>query len=76
MSRNLLAIRHLEPDVIRHLVDSGKDFKDRVQAGQSVEVGRKRTVGLLFFENSTRTRVAFEQAAYYLGFKTVNFSAG
>ena len=76
MSQNLLAIRHLEPDVIRHLVDSGKDFKQKVTAGESVELGRKRTVGLLFFENSTRTRVAFEQAAYYLGFKTVNFSAG
>jgi aspartate carbamoyltransferase catalytic subunit len=30
---------------------------------------------MLFFENSTRTRVSFEQAAYYLGMKTANFAA-
>jgi aspartate carbamoyltransferase catalytic subunit len=31
-------------------------------------------VGLLFFENSTRTRVSFEQASHYLGYHVVNFS--
>jgi aspartate carbamoyltransferase catalytic subunit len=31
---------------------------------------------MLFFENSTRTRVSFEQAAHYLGMKTSNFASG
>lgn len=73
---SLLAIRHLEADVITNLVESAREFKRKVGANESVDLGAKRTVGLLFFESSTRTRVAFEQAAYYLGFKTVNFSAG
>jgi aspartate carbamoyltransferase catalytic subunit len=30
---------------------------------------------MLFFEDSTRTRVSFEQAAHYLGMKSVNFAA-
>ena len=74
MSRNLLAIRHLEPLEITGLLDRAAAFKEAVLAGRSVEHSVRRSIGLLFFENSTRTRVAFEQAANYLGFHVVNFS--
>lgn len=74
MSRNLLAIRHLEPADIEELLYLAKDFKKRVQAGEEVPK-LNRVVGQLFFEDSTRTRVSFEQAAHYLGMKSVNFSA-
>ena len=74
MSRNLLAIRHLEPTEITELLNRAAAFKESVTAGRSVEHSVRRTIGLLFFENSTRTRVAFEQAANYLGFHVVNFS--
>ncbi len=75
MSRNLLAIRHLEPDQIEDLLSLAIDFKKRVLAGSELPK-INRVVGQLFFEDSTRTRVSFEQAAYYLGMKSVNFSAG
>lgn len=74
MSRNLLAIRHLELEEIENLLTLAADFKSRVLAGK--ETPRlEKVVGQLFFENSTRTRVSFEQAANYLGIKSVNFSA-
>lgn len=37
---------------------------------------RGKTVALLFFENSTRTRMSFEKAAKALSADTLNFSAG
>ncbi len=74
MSRNLLAIRHLEPEQINELIELAADFKKRIKSG-GVLPKTDRVIGQLFFENSTRTRVSFEQAAYYLGMKSVNFTA-
>lgn len=74
MSRQLTAIRHLDEGTIRHLVDRGAEFKALREAGESTQCSPPRTVGLLFFENSTRTRVSFEQACHYLGHRPVNFS--
>lgn len=74
MERNLLSIRHLDAEQIEELLTLGHDFKQRVLAGK--EIARiSKVVGQLFFENSTRTRVSFEQAAHYLGMKSVNFSS-
>lgn len=75
MSRNLLAIRHLEASQIEELIALGADFKKRVLAG-GTPAHENKVVGQLFFENSTRTRVSFEQAAHYLGMKSISFSAG
>lgn len=75
MARHLLGIRQLERPDIEHLLDLAQDFKKRVVAGKSVPEIKHKVVGMLFFENSTRTRVSFEQAAYYLGLKTANFTA-
>lgn len=73
--RNLLAIRHLERDDLEELLDLGREMKTRVLAGGSAlpDLG-KHVVGMLFFENSTRTRVSFEQAAHYLKMKTASFA--
>lgn len=68
--RHLLAIRHLENDQIQAILDRAADFKkNRPEPAKN-----PRTIGLLFFENSTRTRVSFEQAAHGLGHRVVNFS--
>lgn len=74
--RSLLTIRGLEKDTIHQLIDTAADFKKRVTEGQPVPKHSDKVVGMLFFENSTRTRVSFEQAAHYLGMKTATFTQG
>jgi aspartate carbamoyltransferase catalytic subunit len=76
MERNLIGIRHLERDDIEDLIALSADLKARVLEDRPVPILSKKVVGMLFFENSTRTRVSFEQAAHYLGLKTANFTAG
>ena len=75
MTKNLLGIRQLDKEQIEDLLSLAAEFKLRVIEGKPVPRLDKFVVGMLFFENSTRTRVSFEQAAYYLGMKTANFSA-
>jgi aspartate carbamoyltransferase catalytic subunit len=75
MPRNLLGIRHLQRDDIEDLLALAADFKLRILEGREVPNLSHNVVGMLFFENSTRTRVSFEQAAHYLKMKTANFSA-
>jgi len=76
MQRHLLGIRQLEAGQIEALLALAADFKQRVVSGKEVPSVGNKTVGMLFFENSTRTRVSFEQAAHYLGLKSVNFASG
>lgn len=76
MSRHLLGIRQLEREEIEELLTLSKDFKQRVLEGRPLANGKGRVVGLLFFEGSTRTRVSFEQAANYLGYRVTNFASG
>jgi aspartate carbamoyltransferase catalytic subunit len=61
---------------IEELLALSADFKLRVLEDRPVPKLDKQVVGMLFFENSTRTRVSFEQAAHYLSMKTANFAAG
>lgn len=75
MTRNLLGIRTLEKESILHLIDQAGDFKARINSGKDVPSLSKKVIGLLFFENSTRTRVSFEQAAFFLGMRSSNFAA-
>lgn len=75
MSKNLIGIRHLEREEIQHLLDLSIDFKKRIENDEDVPSLKKKVVGMLFFENSTRTRVSFEQAAFYLGMRSSNFAS-
>jgi aspartate carbamoyltransferase catalytic subunit len=76
MARNLLGIRHLEAAEIAELLSDAAEFKARVIEGKEIPSLGRKTVGMLFFENSTRTRVSFEQAANYLGLRSANFASG
>jgi aspartate carbamoyltransferase catalytic subunit len=76
MGRSLLAIRSLDADTINDLLATAAEFKKRIVEGKDVPKHPDKVVGMLFFENSTRTRVSFEQAAHYLGMKTCSFSQG
>jgi aspartate carbamoyltransferase catalytic subunit len=71
-----LGIRQLEPEDIEELLSLAADFKLRIIEDKPVPRMDKEVVGMLFFENSTRTRVSFEQAAHYLGMKSANFASG
>ena len=74
MNRNLIAIRTMPNDDIVGLLDLAAEFKAKILAGEDVPSMKKKVIGLLFFENSTRTRVSFEQAAFYLGMRSSNFA--
>jgi aspartate carbamoyltransferase catalytic subunit len=60
---------------IEELLRLSADFKARINEGKAVPSLGNRVLGMLFFENSTRTRVSFEQAAHYLNLKSTNFAA-
>lgn len=74
MSKNLIGIRQLNTSEIRELLSLASDFKTRIRGGKSVDSLAHCVVGMLFFENSTRTRMSFEQAAHYLGMRSAHFS--
>jgi aspartate carbamoyltransferase catalytic subunit len=60
---NLLSIRELDRTKITRLLNSAKELKDAVIKGAKLPSYSDKVVGLLFFEDSTRTRVGFEMAA-------------
>ena len=64
----------MQNDEIVGLLDLAAEFKKKILAGDDVPTMKKKVIGLLFFENSTRTRVSFEQAAFYLGMRSSNFA--
>ena len=74
MDRHLLSIRHLHKEEIEELLTLASDFKERIQQDRPLPEMQKRSIGLLFFEGSTRTRVSFEQAAHHLDFRIINFA--
>jgi len=73
--RSLHAIRPLEKAQILEFIDRAKQFRDGIQGGKKFATKNPKSIGLLFFEDSTRTRVSFEQAAHYLGHRTVSFTS-
>lgn len=75
MDRNLTSIRLLSADEIEGLLRLSRDLKARVIEKRPLPVLSEYVMGMLFFEDSTRTRVSFEQAARYLGLRFANFSS-
>jgi len=75
MTKHLLAIRNMDVQHIERLLTMAQEFKAQITAGKKVTQLTDLTLGLLFFEDSTRTRVSFEQAANYLGLRSVSFAA-
>lgn len=59
MNRSLLSIAQLSTPELQALLSSSKKFQDS-DARSTVLAGK--TIGLLFYENSTRTRISFENA--------------
>ena len=64
MNRSLLSIAQLSPPEIHSLLSHSKKLQD-ADAKNQLLAGK--TIGLLFYETSTRTRISFENAIRRLG---------
>lgn len=70
MSRNLIKISDLTPKDVDQIIEKAFHFKN----GLDEKPLDGKTVALLFFENSTRTRYSFELAAKKLGAHVLVFN--
>ena len=74
-TRHLLGIKDLQPQDIRLILDTAKQFKEVLQRPvKKVPSLRDVTIVNLFFENSTRTRISFELAEKRLSADTLNIT--
>ena len=62
--RSLLTLKDFAPDEIRYLLDLSHDLKAKKRAGIKGDLLAGRNIVLLFEKASTRTRCAFEVAAF------------
>ena len=65
--RNLLTLLDFTPEEINYLLDLASELKDAKKKGVKTNVLEGKNIVLLFEKDSTRTRCAFEVAAYDLG---------
>ncbi len=65
--RNLLTLLDYTPEEIDYLLQLSKDFKNKKHQGIQTKCLEGKNICLLFEKDSTRTRCAFEVAAYDLG---------
>lgn len=68
-NRNFLKLLDFTPEEIRYLLDLSRDLKRAKYAGTEVPTMTGKNVALIFEKTSTRTRCAFEVAAYDQGAK-------
>ena len=75
--KDVLGLIDMQAEELQQILDLAHDFKQRIKNGEkkfSYLAGKTATI--LFYENSTRTRTSFEQAAKYLGATAINIAAG
>lgn len=65
--RNFLTLRDFTTEEILYLLDLSEDVKNKKKNGIPVDHYKGKNVVLLFEKDSTRTRCAFEVAAYDMG---------
>lgn len=80
---HLLSIRELTKSQILDLLHLAQDLKDKHLKGKKLPDLSNKVVGMLFLEDSTRTRLSFEQAARnlkmdcsYFGMQGTSMSKG
>lgn len=62
--RHLLTLKDFSPEEIRYLLNLSKDLKAKKRAGIRGDLLDRKNICLIFEKNSTRTRCAFEVAAF------------
>lgn len=72
--KDILGIRDLSKSEINELLTTASVMRDTIDRGEKLAFLRGKTVATLFYENSTRTRNSFEQAAKNLGASTMSVS--
>ena len=65
--RNFLKLKDFSPEEITYLIDLSAELKEKKKKGIPHEELKGKNVALIFEKTSTRTRCAFEVAAYDLG---------
>ena len=74
--KDLLGLDELSAEEIVYLLDTAESFSEvSTRSIKKVPALRGQVVGLLFFENSTRTRMSFELAAERLSADPIIFTA-
>ena len=75
--KDLLGLIDASKEEITEILDLAHEFKNRIKNGEKkMSYLENKTATILFYENSTRTRTSFEQAAKYLGATCINIAAG
>ena len=74
--KDLIQLRDLRPDVLRRLLSRARQHawaldEDPFDVGQTL---RGQVIGLLFFEDSTRTRLSFAMAVHRLGGRIIELT--
>ncbi len=72
--RSLLDISDFNREEISFLFQETKKLKN-LKSTQPLAANLAKTVALMFFEPSTRTRSSFEMAAFRLGIRVLNFNS-
>lgn len=68
---HLIDIKSISKEEILNIINLAKEFKN----GTKKSDVEKKTLALMFYENSTRTRCSFEIAGQKLGMNIINFDA-
>jgi aspartate carbamoyltransferase catalytic subunit len=74
--KHLLGIKNITREDIELIFETAENFKEVINRPvKKVPSLRDFTIAIVFFENSTRTRLSFELAQKRLSADTINFSA-
>ena len=74
--KDLVGLDDLSAEEIVHILDTGESFREvSTRSIKKVPALRGKVVALMFFENSTRTRMSFELAASRLSADTILFTS-
>lgn len=66
MKRNLISMLDVKED-LEEIIDLGIQLKKKSKKGESIELLKGKTLGMIFEKSSTRTRVSFETGMTKLG---------
>lgn len=72
--KHITGIKDLSANAIEEIFSETKIQKEKLESGKVQEFLNGKSVINLFFENSTRTRISFEQAENLVGLKVTNFT--